>query len=52
MYATLWYAIPGPLWVRILVMLLLIAVVLFSLVTWVFPWVNGLVNNQEVTVQL
>jgi hypothetical protein len=24
--------------------------VLYSLATWVFPWVNAIVDNQEVTV--
>lgn len=52
MYATLWHVLPGPLWVRILLVLALAAGVLFSLVTWVFPWVDTIVNNQEVTVQV
>lgn len=52
MYATLWHVLPGPLWVRILLVLALAAGVLFSLVTWVFPWVDSIVNNQEVTVQV
>lgn len=50
MYAALWRFLPGPLWVRILLLLLLLAVALYSLATWVFPWVNTLVDNQEVTV--
>ncbi|MFC6356311.1 hypothetical protein [Luethyella okanaganae] len=50
MYAALWRTLPGPVWLRILLVLLLIASVLFSLVTWVFPWVDLIINNQEVTV--
>ncbi|OUE23756.1 hypothetical protein [Clavibacter michiganensis] len=51
MYAAFWRILPGPVWIRLLIVLLLLAVVLFSLVTWVFPWVDSIVNTQEVTVQ-
>ncbi|WP_166788855.1 hypothetical protein [Cryobacterium sp. TMT4-31] len=50
MYAAIWRLMPGPVWVRILLVLVLLAAVLFSLATWVFPWVDTMVNNQEVTV--
>jgi hypothetical protein len=50
MYAALWRVLPGPLWVRVLLALVLVAAVLFALVSWVFPWVDGIVNNQEATV--
>ncbi|WEO77500.1 hypothetical protein BJQ94_00100 [Cryobacterium sp. SO2] len=50
MYAALWRILPGPVWVRILLVLVLLAAVLYSLATWVFPWANTIVDNQEVTV--
>lgn len=50
MYGALWRILPGPLWVRILIVLLLLVAVLYSLSTWVFPWVESIINNQEVTV--
>lgn len=50
MYALLWHILPGPAWVRVLILLVLLAGVLFSLVEWVFPWVNSLLPTQEVTV--
>jgi hypothetical protein len=50
MYAAIWRVLPGPVWVRILLVLVLVAAVLYCLVTWVFPWVDTIVNNQEVTV--
>lgn len=50
MYAALWRVLPGPLWLRIALMFVLLAAVLFALATWVFPWVDSIVNNQEVTV--
>ncbi|UKF80498.1 hypothetical protein [Clavibacter californiensis] len=50
MYAAFWRVLPGPVWLRLLIVVVLLAAVLFSLVTWVFPWVDSIVNTQEVTV--
>lgn len=50
MYGALWRILPGPLWLRILLVLLLLVAVLYSLSTWVFPWVESIINNQEATV--
>ena len=50
MYAAIWRLLPGPVWVRILLVLVLLTAVLYCLATWVFPWVDSMVNNQEVTV--
>lgn len=51
MYAALWRALPGPLWLRIVLALVLIAAVLAACVLWVFPWVDQLITpEQEVTV--
>lgn len=51
MYGALWNMLPGPLWVRILLVLVLVAVVLFSLVEWIFPWVNTLLPISDATVE-
>lgn len=50
MYAAVWRILPGPAWVRIILLLLLVAAVVFALFTWVFPWVDGILNPIEVTV--
>jgi len=50
MYGALWRVLPGPIWVRIILVMLLVVAVLYSLSTWVFPWVETLINNQEATV--
>lgn len=50
MYATIWRLLPGPVWLRILFVLILIGAALFALATWVFPWVEIMTTNQEVTV--
>lgn len=51
MYAALWHVLPGPWWVRVLVLLVLLAVVLYGLFFFVFPWISSIVNPQEVTVE-
>lgn len=51
MYGALWRALPGPIWFRIILLLLIVAVVVFVLFTWVFPWVDGIVNPINVTVE-
>lgn len=50
MYAALWRVLPGPWWVRVLILLVLLAGVLAALVFWGFPWVDQLLSSQEVTV--
>lgn len=50
MYAALWRILPGPVWVRIIILIVLLAAVLAALVLWGFPWVNQFVMPQEVTV--
>ena len=51
MYAALWRVLPGPVWVRLIIAIVLIAAVLYALATWVFPWVQSFVDPQEVTVE-
>ncbi|GAB3615595.1 hypothetical protein GCM10027416_01520 [Okibacterium endophyticum] len=51
MYGALWRALPGPFWVRLIIMLVLIAAVLVALFTWVFPLVETLVFSPDVTVE-
>lgn len=50
MYTALWRILPGPLWVRIILVLLMVAAVLVVLATWVYPWIDGILNSQEATV--
>ena len=51
MYAALWRILPGPAWLRVILLLVLLVAVLFVLVGWVFPWLDTFVNVNEVTVQ-
>ncbi|MCR2762734.1 hypothetical protein NQ152_04340 [Microbacterium sp. zg.B48] len=50
MYAALWRVLPGPWWVRLLILLVLIAAVLYGLFFYAFPWIGEIVNPQDVTV--
>ncbi|WP_223848761.1 MULTISPECIES: hypothetical protein [Microbacterium] len=50
MYAALWRVLPGPAWVRVLILLVLLAAVLYGLFWYVFPWVGQFINPQEATV--
>lgn len=50
MYAALWRVLPGPVWLRILILIALVAVVLVALVQWVFPWAADTLLPQESTV--
>ncbi|WP_022902064.1 hypothetical protein [Humibacter albus] len=53
MYGALWRVLPGPIWLKIIILLVLIAVVLYCLVTWVFPWIDGMLqSNEEGTVSV
>ena len=51
MYGALWRVLPGPVWVRLLLVLALIAAVLALCVYMVFPWINTFVNVTDVTVE-
>lgn len=50
MYAALWRVLPGPWWVRVVILIVLAAAVLYGLVFYVFPWVSQFVAPQDVTV--
>ena len=50
MYAALWNLLPGPVWLRVILALVLVALVLTACVLVVFPWLNTFVNVTEVTV--
>jgi uncharacterized BrkB/YihY/UPF0761 family membrane protein len=50
MYAALWRVLPGPVWLRILILAVLLAVVLFVLAEWIFPWIQSLTPDPDGTV--
>lgn len=50
MYGWIWRHLPGPVWLRILEAVLLVAAAVAALVVWVFPWVNGYLEPGDVVV--
>jgi hypothetical protein len=51
MYGALWRVLPGPWWVRVLILLVAAAAVLSALVIWVFPVIDQMLAPQDVTVE-
>ena len=47
MYGALWRVLPGPWWVRLLILLVLAAAVVFVLFEWVFPVIDRLVSTND-----
>ena len=51
MYGALWRALPGPWWVRVLILAVLFAAVLVACVYWVFPYIDHFVAPTDSTVE-
>jgi hypothetical protein len=49
-YAALWRLLPGPLWLKLLEMLALLALVVWVLLGWVFPAIEPLLPFDRITV--
>ncbi|SNT09795.1 hypothetical protein SAMN06309944_2082 [Micrococcales bacterium KH10] len=39
MYGFLWRRLPGPTWLKIIEVAVLLALVVYALFTWGYPWV-------------
>ncbi len=50
MYGALWRALPGPWWVRVLILLILASAVVWLCFGWVFPWLSEYLEFNENTV--
>ena len=51
MYAALFRALPGPRWVRVLLLTALVLAAVVALVVWVFPWVESMLPSADLTVE-
>lgn len=51
MYGALWRVLPGPWWVRVLILVVAVAAILYAFTFWVFPFVNTLIPQGDVTVE-
>ncbi|WP_188079042.1 hypothetical protein [Actinotalea subterranea] len=50
MYAWLWRALPGPRWLRLLLLLALAVAVVAACFTWVFPAIAPYMPFNDITV--
>lgn len=50
MYAAFWRMLPGPWWVRLLIVIALLVGVFFLLMEVVFPWIGPMMPWTEVDV--
>lgn len=50
MYALLWRVLPGPVWVRVILLVLLAAAVVFACFQWVFPQIADYMPFNDQTV--
>jgi hypothetical protein len=50
MYAWIWQHLPGATWVRALLSLVLVVAVVAVLFLVVFPWLDGVLGINEVTI--
>ncbi|HWL03209.1 MAG TPA: hypothetical protein VNQ52_12680 [Microbacteriaceae bacterium] len=50
MYGALWRLLPGPAWVRALILVLLVAAILTACALWIFPWVEHTFFMEDSTV--
>ena len=50
MYGALWRALPGPWWVRLVVVLVAVAAIVWVCFEWVFPWLSEYLQLNENTV--
>lgn len=51
MYASLWRILPGPWWVRLFIVLVVVAAIVYGLFFYAFPWFSAQIIPQEVTVE-
>lgn len=50
MYGALWRILPGPAWVRVVILLGLAAAALYGLFWHVFPWAATFITPTESTI--
>ncbi|MEO7131403.1 MAG: hypothetical protein ABIZ07_08525 [Dermatophilaceae bacterium] len=52
MYAALWRVLPGPTWLRVLLLVALLVGVVLLCFEWLFPWIARELPINEQTVGL
>lgn len=50
MFSMLWRFFPGPAWLRVIVLLVAVAALVYALIEYVYPWVALQLPEEDVTV--
>lgn len=50
MFSLIWRFFPGPAWLRVIVLLIAAAALVWAVIEYVYPWVLEQFPEQEVTV--
>lgn len=50
MFSLIWRFFPGPAWLRVIVLLIAAAALVYAVIAYVYPWVALQFPEQEVTV--
>lgn len=50
MFSILWRFLPGPVWVRLVLILAVLAAVVYALAFYGYPWVATLMPEEETTI--
>ena len=51
MFSLIWRFFPGPAWIRLFVILAVLAAVVYTLIAFVYPYVATLLVTHETTVE-
>lgn len=47
MFSLIWRFMPGPAWLRVLIMLLVLAAIVYVLVFYGYPWAAQFLDGEE-----
>ncbi len=50
MYAALWRVLPGPIWLKIVWLVVIVAAVATACIFWIFPWLAHTFFDVDATV--
>ena len=50
MFSLLWRFFPGPVWLRVIVLLAALAALVYAMIFYIYPWVSQLLPEPEVTI--
>ncbi len=50
MYAALWRNLPGPAWLRVIILIAAAIAITYVLVRWAFPWAAELLLPEDSSV--